>query len=77
MDNAKSKTVRIFDKQAVELVNQRAAREHRSAANAASITIIESLGKKPQRDNPPGPAFLDNVIVKGQENLSSGKLNKA
>jgi len=54
------KTVRVFDRQAVELINERAAREHRSAANAAAITVIEALGNKRNHE----PKFLNNIVVK-------------
>lgn len=39
-----AKAIFIRDKQAVALVNERAAREHRNTSNAAMVTIIEALG---------------------------------
>lgn len=38
-----AKIVRIFDRTAIELVNRRAAAEHRSASNAAAATVREAL----------------------------------
>ncbi|MFH1614927.1 MAG: hypothetical protein ABIG61_07575 [Planctomycetota bacterium] len=40
------KRVIITDTRAVELVNQRAANEHRPPGNAAAVSIIEHLGNK-------------------------------
>ncbi|MCX5632841.1 MAG: hypothetical protein NTW93_04090 [Phycisphaerae bacterium] len=48
------KAFRVTDAAAVKLINKRAAVESRSAANAAAITIIESLsrqGKPPKKSN--------------------------
>jgi hypothetical protein len=47
-------SVRITNKKAVELINDRAIREHRSASNAGALTVIEALDK----DIPgsPGPS---------------------
>ena len=56
------KPIRIVNREAIRLAKLRAQREGRSAANAASITIIEALGKK---QHPGQPSFLDNVVVKG------------
>jgi hypothetical protein len=64
-----NKPIRIVNREAIRLAKLRAQREGRSAANAASITIIEALNKK---RNPGQPAFLDNVIVKDKGDLSSG-----
>jgi hypothetical protein len=41
-----NKPIRIVNHEAIRLAKLRAQREGRSAANAASITIIEALGKK-------------------------------
>jgi len=38
-----AKTIRIFDPDAMFLINRRAAAERRSAANAAATTILEAL----------------------------------
>jgi hypothetical protein len=69
--------VQITNRDAITLIKERARLEKRSAANAASITIIESLGKKPQGDNnPPGSDFLAKVHCKntsGGADLSSEK----
>ena len=65
------KPIRIVNREAIHLAKLRAQREGRSAANAASITIIEALGKK---QKPSQPSFLDSVIVKNNEtDLSTGK----
>jgi hypothetical protein len=59
------KAIRIVNREAIRLAKLRAQREGRSAANAASVTIIEALGKKPGGKNtPPDPAFLDQVVCK-------------
>jgi hypothetical protein len=63
-NHAKLVPVQITNRDAITLIKERARLEKRSAANAASITIIESLGKKPQGDNPPGPDFLAKVHCK-------------
>jgi hypothetical protein len=64
--------VQITNREAIALVKERAQREGRSAANSASVTIIESLSKR-NKQNPGQPAFLDNVIVKDQGDLSNEK----
>ena len=38
-----AQSVRITDTEAVNLINQRATRENRTAANAATVTICEAL----------------------------------
>ena len=70
MSNEKLKPIHITNRTALKLVNEFAPKQNRSLANCAAAAIIEALGKK---RNPGQPAFLDNVIVKGQENLSSEK----
>ena len=45
MAKGKLKPIIIRDSQAIALVQDRAAREHRNLANAASATIIEALGQ--------------------------------
>ncbi|MGB8226885.1 MAG: hypothetical protein WCE45_08510 [Sedimentisphaerales bacterium] len=48
------KAFRVTDAAAVKLINEKAAAEQRSAANAAAVTIIESLskqGKRPKKSN--------------------------
>jgi hypothetical protein len=64
--------VQVTNREAVALIKERARRERRSFASAASVTIIESLGKK----TPSDPAFLSQVVCKDTGNeagLSSGK----
>ena len=39
-----AKAVEITAPEAVELIKKRAANDHRSAANAATVTILEALG---------------------------------
>jgi hypothetical protein len=65
-----AESVRITNDLAVQLINDRALREHRSASNAATLTVLEAFNK--QNKNPGQPAFLNNVIVKDKGNLSSG-----
>jgi len=48
------KTVKISDPLAVELINQKAAAETRTAANAATIVIREALGGDSSEPNRPG-----------------------
>jgi hypothetical protein len=72
-NHTKPVPIQITNREAITLVRERAQCEGRSAANAASVTIIESLGRKNNQQNPGQPAFLDNVIVKGQDDLSSAK----
>jgi len=43
------KAFRVTDAAAVKLINEKAAAEQRSAANAAAVTIIESLGSQGNR----------------------------
>jgi hypothetical protein len=38
-----AKSIRVTDPKAVELVNQKAVRENRTAANAATVIILESI----------------------------------
>jgi hypothetical protein len=42
------KPIRIVNREAIRLAKLRAQREGRSAANAASVTIIEALSQKSQ-----------------------------
>jgi len=63
-------SVRITDKEAVGLINNRAACEHRSASNAATLTVIESLSKK---QNPGQAKFLDVVVLKGGDAKKSNE----
>jgi len=46
--------VRVSDPVAVKLINERAAKETRTPANAASITIREALGKDKTEPRHPG-----------------------
>ncbi|MGD1042193.1 MAG: hypothetical protein ABR913_03910 [Sedimentisphaerales bacterium] len=43
-----AESVRITNNLAVQLINKRALRESRSASNAATLTILESLSKNQQ-----------------------------
>jgi len=43
MPKKRAKTILITDQHAINLVNDRAEREHRTAANAAAVTIYEQL----------------------------------
>ena len=47
----KAQSVRITDDEAIRLINERAQRETRTAANAASVTVIEALGKPSNKQN--------------------------
>jgi hypothetical protein len=71
-NHTKSVPVQITNREAITLIKERAQREGRSAANAASVTIIESLGK-PTNKNPGQPKFLNDVIVKDGTEKSSAK----
>jgi hypothetical protein len=62
--------VQITNREAIALVRERAEKERRSLASAASVTIIEALSTK---QNPGQPKFLDDVIVKGGSGESSEK----
>jgi len=42
----RAKKVTINDSEAIDLVNKRAVREHRSCAKAGALTIIEALQDK-------------------------------
>ena len=64
------KPIRIVSREAIRLAKLRAQREGRSAANAASVTIIEALSKK---RNPGQPKFLDDVVLKGSGAGSSSE----
>ncbi len=64
--------VQITNVEAITLIRKRAQSEGRSAANAASVTIIESLSKQNNK-NPGQPKFLDDVIVKDDAGKSSEK----
>lgn len=44
-NNFELKPVPIRDQKALQLVHQRAQKEHRSLANAATVTIIETLSE--------------------------------
>jgi len=68
----KPKTIRIFDERAVQLVYERAIREHRSFAGAATVSILELLSGNHKRR----PTFPDSVVTKdtsGGAGLSMGK----
>jgi len=70
-----AKTIFIRDKQAIALVNERAAREHRSASNAAVVTLLEALHKS--HKTPPSPPDLASLAAhKGQNtNRATGLSN--
>jgi hypothetical protein len=70
------KPIRIVSREAIKLAKLRAQREGRSAANAASVTIIEALGKKPQGGNPPGPDFLAKCHCKDTGAGPGGQVEK-
>jgi hypothetical protein len=55
------KRVTISNHYAVQLINERATREHRSAASACAATVIEALGKHNFRDN------IIEKVAKSQE----------
>ncbi len=65
MNNTLKKPVKITfikDPRAIALINERAARENRSACNAATTTVIEALGEtKTQNpnDTASGPSEQD------------------
>jgi hypothetical protein len=40
-----AKSVRVTDPKAVDLVNQKAVRENRTAANAATVIILQSISQ--------------------------------
>jgi len=59
------KPIRIVSREAIRLARLRAQREGRSAANAASVTIIEALGKKQNnKQSSNDPEFLSRRVCK-------------
>ena len=59
MPKKRAKTIHITDQHAIKLINNRAEREHRTAANAAAITIYEQLGDTaPQGQKQNGTAIV-------------------
>jgi hypothetical protein len=79
MNNDKNlKPIRITDPTAIKLVHENAPKQRRSLANCAATAIVSVLGKKSQRDNPPGPDFLAKCVCKdkGSEDGSSSENNE-
>jgi len=61
MPKKRAKTILITDQHAIKLVNDRAERELRTAANAAAITIHEHLG-----DTAPQGQRQNNIAIVDQ-----------
>ena len=74
------KPIRIVNREAIRLAKLRAQREGRSAANAASVTIVEALGsKRPGKKTTIDPDFLSRCICKstgGKAGSQDEKLNE-
>lgn len=66
--NINEKDIRLTNKKAIRLAKLRAAKEERSAANAAAISIIEHLslefGEQDILQSDSSQTFLDTVKVK-------------
>jgi hypothetical protein len=65
---ANDKPIRIVNRQAIRLAKKRAELEGRSAANAASVTIIEALGPRRPKHN-----FRDDIAEKGTQSQGENR----